>query len=156
MKKIALLLLLVSFALPVALYAQTDPGGGRAATGTDSGGRTPPATDSGGGRGTDSGGGRIDTPTVTARATLENPLAGVNSISDLFYKLANALISISYVVIAFFLILSGFKFVKAQGSEKEIEEAKKTFYYTIIGALLIIGARTIIAIVQGIIRGLNT
>lgn len=87
---------------------------------------------------------------------IPNPLRGVSSIGELFYKLADFLISLSYVVIAFFLILSGFKFVKAQGNETELEEAKKTFYYTIIGALILIGANTIIAIVKNLMTSLNT
>ncbi len=94
--------------------------------------------------------------TMKVAAKLENPLAGVNSISDLFYKIVNFLISFSYVVIAFFLILSGFKFVKAQGSDTELEEAKRMFYGTIIGALVIIGAQTITTVVQKIIEGLST
>src|SRR5581483_7843418 len=87
----------------------------------------------------------------SAQAHLDNPLNGVNSISDLFYKIANFIVSLSYVVIAFFLILSGFKFVKARGNETELEKAKATFKYTIIGAFLIVGAQTIIAIVKNII-----
>ena len=64
--------------------------------------------------------------------------------------------SLSYVVIAFFLFLSGFKFVTAQGSQDKLTEAKKTFWYTIVGALILIGANTIIQVVQGIIKGLQT
>jgi hypothetical protein len=62
---------------------------------------------------------------------------------------------VSYVVIAFFLIVSGFKFVTAQGSEDKITDAKNTFKYTIIGALIIIGAQVIIDIVKSIISGLG-
>lgn len=91
----------------------------------------------------------------TAVATLQNPLSGVNTISDLFYKIVSFAVSLSYVVIAAFLILSGFKFIKAQGNEEELKKAKNTFYYTIIGAALIIGAQVITSIIQKIIQGLQ-
>ena len=43
----------------------------------------------------------------------------------------------------------------AQGEPEKLTDAKNTFKYTIIGALIIIGAQTIIAIVKSIISGLG-
>ena len=88
-------------------------------------------------------------------SVLNNPLKGVNSIGDLFYKIVDFVMSLSYVVIAFFLLLSGFKFVTAQGSDEKLTEAKQTFFYTIIGALILIGANTIVKVVQEVIKGLQ-
>lgn len=90
---------------------------------------------------------------VSTRVTVSipNPVDGVSSLTDLFYKVINFIISFSYVVIAFFLILSGFKFVMAQGSEDKLKDAKTSFKYTIIGAILVIGAQTIIEVVRSII-----
>ena len=68
-----------------------------------------------------------------------------------FFAILNFVISFSYAVIAFFLILSGFKFVTAQGSEDKLTDAKNTFKYTIIGAILIIGAQVIVEVVKNII-----
>lgn len=131
MKKILLTLLFLSVTAPVFVLAQS------AGVGV-----TPPVTQSSG--------------KVEAVASLPNPLGDkVKSIPDLFYLIVNALISVSYVVIAFFLIWSGFKFVSAQGEPDKITDAKNTFKYTIIGALIIIGAQTIIAIVKSIISGLG-
>ena len=86
---------------------------------------------------------------------LSNPV-GVSSIACLFYKIVDFVMSLSYVVIAFFLLLSGFKFVTAQGNDEKLTEAKRTFFYTVIGALILIGANTIIQVVQGIIRGIQS
>ncbi len=91
-------------------------------------------------------------PILTA---LSNPIKGVNSISGLVYMLAQVALDIGYVLIAIFLLLSGFKFVTAQGSEDKLTDAKNTFKYTIIGALIIIGAQTIIAVVKSIMAGLG-
>ncbi len=87
---------------------------------------------------------------------LPNPLGDkVTSIPDLFYLLVNSLFKLSYIVIAGFILWSGFKFVTAQGEPDAISDAKNTFKYTIIGALIIIGAQTIIEIVKSIITGLG-
>ena len=86
---------------------------------------------------------------------LTNPV-GVSSIACLFYKIVDFIMSLSYIVIAFFLLLSGFKFVTAQGSDEKLTEAKNTFWYTIIGALILIGANTIIQVVQSIIKGIQS
>ncbi|MEK7607361.1 MAG: hypothetical protein AAB484_00310 [Patescibacteria group bacterium] len=87
---------------------------------------------------------------------LTNPVQGVPSIACLFYRIVDFVMSLSYVVIAFFLLLSGFKFVTAQGSDEKLTDAKKTFWYTVIGALILIGANTIIQVVQGIIKGIQS
>lgn len=102
------------------------------------------------------------TPTPTTGAvtsatvpSLTNPLKDVNNIADLIYKIVQVLVDISYIVVAFFLILSGFKFVTAQGSDSKLSEAKTTFKYTLIGAFLVIGAQVIISVLKSIVAGLN-
>jgi hypothetical protein len=95
------------------------------------------------------------TTPVQPRPALENPLGSrVNSLTGLFIKLVNIVVNISYMVVAFFLILSGFKFVVAQGKPKEIEDAKKTFWYTIVGGLIIVGAQTIARILENLVKSL--
>jgi hypothetical protein len=98
------------------------------------------------------GGNRVSTQGSTATTKLENPLKGVNSIGDFIYLVINFVYSLSYAVIAFFLLLSGFKFVMAQGKPDALDDAKTTFKYTIIGALLLIGANVITTVVQTVIN----
>jgi hypothetical protein len=85
-----------------------------------------------------------------------NPLKGVDSLGDLFYTIAKFVYSLSYAVIALFLIISGFKFVAAQGNEEKLKDAKKTFQYTIIGAILLIGANVITEVVRNVINQFST
>lgn len=92
------------------------------------------------------------TNSVTASARLENPLRGVNSIGDFVYLVINFVYSLSYAVIAFFLILSGFKFVMAQGKPDALDNAKETFKNTIIGAIILIGANVITEVVRTVIN----
>ena len=91
---------------------------------------------------------------VTSSGTvkLENPLKGVNSIADFFYLIINFVYSLSYVVIAAFLLLSGFKFVMAQGKPDALDDAKSTFKHTIIGAIILISANVLTEVVRTVIN----
>jgi len=88
-------------------------------------------------------------------ATFQNPLSGVNSLGDLFYKIVNFIIGLSYVVIAAFYLIAGFKFVKAQGNPEELSSAKRAFLNTTIGAIIIIGINVITQVIQSTIQSLQ-
>ncbi len=94
------------------------------------------------------------TEATPVMSTLTNPLK-VTSIGALYKNILSIVVQVGYVVVAFFLLLSGFKFVTAQGSESKLEDAKKTFYGTIIGAIIVIGAQTIFAILESVVKSLN-
>lgn len=89
---------------------------------------------------------------VTASGGIENPLKGADSLGGLFNTLAQFVIDLAYIVIAAFLLLSGFKFIKAQGKPEELAKAKATFWYTIVGAIIIIGMDTLIAVFKRILE----
>ncbi|HVT75026.1 MAG TPA: hypothetical protein VHD69_01235 [Candidatus Paceibacterota bacterium] len=148
MKKIIYVAVVLSLLVPALAFAQSG-GGNSPVTGAGSS----PVT-SGGNSPVTSGGN--STNGVATMNYIPNPLEGVNSISDLIYKIVKVVVDLSYVVIAFFLLLSGFKFVTAQGNDKKLDEAKSTFFYTIIGAALVIGSQVIVSIIQGIFKGLNS
>lgn len=71
------------------------------------------------------------------------------SITELVNKILSVVIDIGAIVAVFFVIYSGFLFVKAQGNPGELEKAKKTFLYTIIGGVIILGAFVISEAIQG-------
>ncbi len=84
---------------------------------------------------------------------LKNPLK-VNNISDAIKFFLDVLIKIAIPFIVIFFIWSGLKFILAQGNPTEITKAKKMFWYTIIGTLLILGAWTITNAVIGTINSI--
>ena len=79
----------------------------------------------------------------TGGSGLNNPLVGVNNLGDLAVKILDAVVKVGGYVAVAFIIYSGFLFVKAQGNEKELEDAKRTFFYTIIGVMILLGAKAI-------------
>jgi len=89
---------------------------------------------------------------VSASTKLENPLRDVDNLGDFFYLVINFIYSLSYAVIALFLIISGFKFVMAQGKPDALDNAKTTFKYTIIGAILLISANVLTEVVRSVIN----
>ncbi|OGZ04100.1 MAG: hypothetical protein A2648_02985 [Candidatus Lloydbacteria bacterium RIFCSPHIGHO2_01_FULL_41_20] len=86
---------------------------------------------------------------------LRNPLTGVNSLGELAIKILDAVVEVGAYVAVIFIIYSGFLFVKAQGNPTEIETAKKTFFYTIIGVMILLGASAIAKAVGNTIRAIT-
>lgn len=71
--------------------------------------------------------------------TVCNPIQS-STFADLMSKIADAAAKIGLPLVAVFMIYSGFLFVSARGNEEQLAKAKTTFFWTIIGALLVVGA----------------
>lgn len=71
--------------------------------------------------------------------TICNPIQYSN-FSDFVAKITTtaANVLMPFVVLAF--VYSGFLFIKAQGNQKGLEEAKTAIWYSIIGAFILFGA----------------
>ncbi len=77
---------------------------------------------------------------------------------DIFELIAALLTFVSRVgaaIVVFMIIYSGFLFVKAQGDPGELEKAKKTFLWTVIGGVVLIGAQTLAMVVKNTAAGLG-
>ncbi|MFH1170098.1 MAG: hypothetical protein V1704_00860 [Candidatus Vogelbacteria bacterium] len=92
-----------------------------------------------------------DTPPIK----LENPLTS-DSILILLTKLLEIVRDVGIPVIAIFIVYSGFLFVKAQGNDSKLSEAKATLMWTVIGAAIVLGATVISEVIQATIGGLET
>ena len=81
-------------------------------------------------------------------ATIQNPLGAKNSdVKSVLDLIMNIVELVGGIVVAFFIIFSGFKFVMAKGNPGEIEKAKDMFYATVIGGAILLGAGIIAEIV---------
>ena len=85
---------------------------------------------------------------------IKNPLK-YESILDLLQALLGVVVQVGIPLIALAIVYSGFLFVKAQGNESELSEAKKTLYWTVIGAAIVLGAFVISQVIQTTITGLK-
>lgn len=90
------------------------------------------------------------------QATLINPLGDSNkTIFDLVTKLLKLAAEIGAIVCVFFIIYSGFLFVKAQGKPEEIEKAKTVFFWSVIGTAVLLGATAVADIIKGTVSSVT-
>ncbi len=79
---------------------------------------------------------------LVSAATIASPIK-VSSISELIQKIIDILVQIGIPIAALFIVWSGFLFVTAHGNDKQLEDAKKTFWMTILGSAILLGAKVI-------------
>ncbi|MDO8492928.1 MAG: TrbC/VirB2 family protein [bacterium] len=88
--------------------------------------------------------------------TLENPLK--DEYSD-FPKLLEAFLDIMLAlgtpIVVFFFVYAGFMFVTSGGDTKKLETAKSAFFWTVVGASLVLGAKVILSILNSTITGIT-
>jgi hypothetical protein len=108
----------------------------------------------------DGGGGTKNPPAPGTQSTdlplkikLDNPLK-VNTVQDAIRVFMDAVIKIAIPFIVVFFIWSGLQFILAQGNSKKLEDAKRMFWYTIIGTLLILGAWAITDAIVGTVNSI--
>jgi len=68
-----------------------------------------------------------------------NPIQS-NTFADLMAKIADIAAKIGLPLVVVFIIYAGFLFVSARGDEEQLKKAKTTFFWAVIGALLVVGA----------------
>jgi len=86
---------------------------------------------------------------------IENPIA-VKSITDFISKILDIVVTIGTPIAVLAIIYSGFLFVKAQGKPEEINRAKETFLYTIIGIVILISATAISTLIQNTVEDIKS
>lgn len=84
-----------------------------------------------------------------------NPLK-VNTIQDAIKLFVNAIVRLAIPVIVIFFLWSGLSFILARGNPEKITKARATFFYTVIGTLLILGAWTITNAIIGTVNSLTS
>lgn len=79
----------------------------------------------------------------------ENPFGNnITSIPQFIGKIVDLLINFGGVIVVFFIIVAGFKFVIAQGNPQKISDAKNVLKWTLIGAVVLLGSKVISEIIQ--------
>lgn len=81
-------------------------------------------------------------------AVLENPLSNITSIPEFFLAIIDILMIFAIPFIVFFIIYAGFLYVTARGNAETIKKAHNALLYALIGGLLILGARTLLTIIE--------
>lgn len=85
---------------------------------------------------------------------LTNPLNSINSLPDFLNAILGAVVQLGTIVLTLALIYVGFLFVKAQGKEEEIKNARNALMWTVIGGLVLLGAQTIGMVIASTVKSL--
>jgi len=116
------------------------------------------AAESGGGSVTNPLGGSVTSPPAgsvtnppnfSSTSALVNPLSGIASITAFFQAILDILLVFAVPFVVFFIIYAGFLYVTARGDSSKIQTAHNALLYAIIGGLLILGAKLILAVIKG-------
>lgn len=75
--------------------------------------------------------------------TLINPLNAGISLESFLVNILQFIVRIGAIVIILMVVFVGYKFVAAQGNSTKIEEARTMLLWTIVGALILLGAEAI-------------
>lgn len=115
--------------------------GGNTPVGTGASGNTPVGTGP-----SQSGGGTV---------TLVNPLGTGATLNSFLQGILQIVIQIGTVVIILMIVYVGYLFVVAQGNESKLSEAKRALLWTVIGALVLLGAQAIAIGIQATVNAIS-
>lgn len=91
--------------------------------------------------------------TAQGQGTLVNPLRAQN-IQQLLGIILGGLVQIGTIILVLMLVWVGFLFVFAQGSEEKVREARAALMWTVIGGLVLLGARAIATLLEATVNAL--
>ena len=80
-----------------------------------------------------------------------NPIRYGN-MGDFLTALLDVMVQIAFPIIVLAIIYTGFLFVAARGNKDKLEDAKKAFLWTVIGALIVLGAAVLSKAIQGTVN----
>ena len=82
---------------------------------------------------------------------IKNPINS-GTFADVVGKIAALVAKIGTVLVVLFIIYAGLLFVTARGNEEQLKKAKNAFWWTLVGAAIVVGAY---AIAQAVINFAN-
>lgn len=81
---------------------------------------------------------------------IERDVPKLTCIPAVFQNLVNWALILAGVVAVFLIIISGYKFISSGGDAKQVEGARQTLTYAIIGLLVVFLSFFIINIISGV------
>jgi hypothetical protein len=119
------------FSLPISALAQTNTGGGQGGSGVNTG------------------------------TTLINPLntgncnsATGDCLMKFLQKILELVVRVGAILVILMLVFVGFKFVVARGDPGAIKEARGALLWTVVGALILLGAQVIATGIEATVKAL--
>ncbi len=96
-------------------------------------------------------------PTSNPGTALMNPLGEGTTVNSFLLSILNIITNtVGPVIVILMLVYVGFKFVTAQGEPGKITEARQMLLWTLVGALILLGAKAIAMGIQATVSALST
>ena len=83
------------------------------------------------------------------------PPTNIQSIPALLTAILEFVVDVGKYVIPLAIIYAGFKFVAARGNPEEIETARRTLFWILIGGAIILGAQVLKTVITGTVEGIQ-
>jgi len=80
-------------------------------------------------------------------ASFPNPI-GKASINAILTAILDFLTAIGAVLAVLFTVYAGFLFVTARGNEAQLSKAKTTLFWTLVGAVIVLGAFALATVIE--------
>jgi hypothetical protein len=100
-------------------------------------------------------GGTVSQSPANPGTTLMNPLRGGATLQSFLASILAFVVRIGAIIVVLMLVYVGYLFVVAQGSDSKLSEAKKALLWTLIGALVLLGAQAIANGIQATVQALS-
>lgn len=83
-----------------------------------------------------------------------NPLGANTTLMSLLQRILDFVIQIGAIIVVLMLVYVGYKFVVAQGEPGKLSEAREMLLWTVIGALILLGAKVIATGIEATVNAL--
>ena len=97
----------------------------------------------------------IITKRPATKNELVNPLK-FDTISQFLDAMLGAVVTIATPIVILMIVYSGFLFVKAQGNPEKLTDAKRAIMWTIIGAVIVLGAFVLSSAIGGTVNQIRS
>jgi heme A synthase len=88
--------------------------------------------------------------------TLTNPLGSGATLNSFVNDILKFVVRIGAIIVIFMLVYVGFLFVVARGESSKITTARNALLWTIVGALILLGAQAIAIGIQATVQAIST
>lgn len=96
-----------------------------------------------------------NTTNTGQNVTLINPLQGGGNLESFLNSILAVVIRIGTIIVILMMVYVGFLFVKARGEPGEITKARQALLWTVVGALILLGAQVIAYGIQATVQALS-
>lgn len=83
-----------------------------------------------------------------------NPVGDI-TLYEFLYNILNAVVFIIFPFIVLMIVYTGFLFVQAQGNSEKLSKARSSLVWTVVGALVVLGAKALAMAIEATVADIT-